>query len=166
MAPTKTNPSEKNLKVERDSLVEIKDKNGKVIPEWQVKIQQKLWEARKEGKDEKFKALAEIYNGKLNAMMDMYFTSYSEDEEEDNVSFNIINKEWMTLTSYVNSTQKVIELKADAFSKNVQNVKLSEEWKNRKNPSTETTSGEEGIDTLEANEAANDAANESIEGAG
>ena len=130
MAPTETNPSEENLRVETQ---EVKDKNGKVIPEWQVKIQQKLWEARKKGKDEKFKELADIYNGRLNAMMDMYFTSYSEDEEEDNVSFNIINKEWMTLTQYVNSTQKVIELKADAFSKNVQNVKLSEEWKNRKN---------------------------------
>lgn len=108
---------------------QVKDKNGKVIPAWQVEVQTKLFNARKAAADKKFAELVEHYNGKLKAMLDMYFAYYSSSEEENTISFNILNKEWQDLTYYCNSTQKLIELKHDAFAKNVKDVVDSEGFK-------------------------------------
>ena len=115
----------------------VKDKKGNTIPQWQIDIQQKLFNARKEARDKKFKELAEHYNGKLNSMMDMYFTYLTDDEDENTESFNIINKEWIKLAGQVNSTQKIIEINPNAFSVNVKAFMETEEFKNRKKVETE-----------------------------
>lgn len=105
------------------------DDNKEAIPQWKLDIAKKLHDTREEARKKKYEELGAVYNEKLGTLIDMYFNAYSNDEEENTLLFNVLNKEWMSIVQKVNATQKVIRLQTNAFSLNVKDMLENEEFK-------------------------------------
>lgn len=98
---------------------------------WKEEVQKKVMADRDEQRKKRFSDLAAHFDSKMHTLLDTFFSIYSDVEEENDSTFNLLNKEWMEFTHKANATQKIINVKPDMFAKNVKAVKESPDFKNR-----------------------------------
>src|SRR3989304_1224585 len=104
---------------------------------WKEEVQKKVMADRDEQRKKRFSDLAKYYDSKMNTLLDTFFSIYSDIEEENDSTFNLLNSEWMSFCHKANATQKIIDVKPDMFAKNVKAVKESPDFKNRNKPVNE-----------------------------
>lgn len=63
--------------------------------------------------------LTEKYNNILNGYLRTYFSKQYASQADMSIAYEATNKEWKSLVRKVNSTEKLINLKKDAFQNQV-----------------------------------------------
>lgn len=133
--PTEINTN--YMQVDGGEVIEQPIINSTELPKkenWSDPIRQKMISRREANRKNKFDELAKIYSTKLDDLVKLYFTYYSEEPEENTESFNLLNKEWMEICIKVSQTNsRVITLPKEGFSLRIKEIEESEIFKNRFN---------------------------------
>lgn len=90
--------------------------------QWAESVFNKNIQARKDFHEKKCKELGNTYTERIKELLGIYFNGYSEIEEENKVSFNLLNKEWKTYATNANRVQKYVKLKVDIFETEVKRI--------------------------------------------
>lgn len=92
-------------------------KESNEIPRWRKDILDKM-QAKRQARFDEEKA---HYNQRLTDLIDIYFRSYTLDEEEVKNNYDILNGEWKTLCAKTNTLRKgLISLRPEAFEKAIE----------------------------------------------
>jgi hypothetical protein len=110
-----------------DKSIEDRVNSDKKIPAWAKDIAIKNFKARKDFHEKKVKELGEGYTEHLKQLLNIYFGGFSESDEENKISFDLLQKEWTTYVQKANRAQKFIVLKIDAFENEVKRITETEE---------------------------------------
>jgi hypothetical protein len=86
------------------------------------RAQKELHMKRLKHHNEKAKALSAMYNERFNGYLQTYFNNFSEDEKENQISFDVLNKSWKKYCGDVNASQKYLSLKPGSFAEEVANI--------------------------------------------
>lgn len=90
-------------------------------------IHDKLNRRRKQQEEE-----SQRYNDILNGYLRTYFSTSYADSKEMSIAFDLTNKKWKDLCKRVNRSNKLINIKKDAFSDRVK-LTLDELYKSKNN---------------------------------
>lgn len=86
------------------------------------KAQQELFEKRNKFREGKLAELHKIYKERLDGYLGTYFNGWSDIEEENEISYDTLNKSWVTYCVNANRTQKYVDLKVKAFEEEVTRI--------------------------------------------
>lgn len=67
--------------------------------------------------------MADHYQKRFNEYLNLYFSQLTGREEEDEMIFNIIKKDWIKYCQEANSSQKYMVLKVKSFEEEVTRIK-------------------------------------------
>lgn len=111
---------------EKRSIADIVNSDPKV-PQWAKAITIKNAMARQAFHEKKVKDLGELYTEHLKQLLSIYFNSFSEVPEENKVSFDLLNEDWLQYVQKANRAQKFIVLNVTAFETEVKRITETED---------------------------------------
>lgn len=86
------------------------------MPQWKIDVIQRIHETKKANRKEKYESLKKEVNEKLHELVNIYFSNYVLDEEENLNTFTICNEEWQSLCKKLKATKgNIITLDYKAF---------------------------------------------------
>ncbi len=110
------------VKNEEKTTIEDKVYADKKIPAWAKEVTIKNAKARQAFHEKKVKDLGALYTENLKQLLNIYFNSFSELPEENKVSFDLLNAEWLKYVQKANAAQKFIVLNVNAFETEVKRI--------------------------------------------
>ena len=113
---------EKDVHTEIGKQIEDKINNDPKIPAWAKAVTIKNAKARQAFHDKKVKDLGELYTEHLKQLLNIYFNSFSEVSEENKISFDVLNADWLAYVQKANQAQKFIVLNVTAFETEVNRI--------------------------------------------
>ena len=86
------------------------------------KTQQELWEKRQKIADKKSMELGQHYTKRFNEYLKEYFDNFAQSKEENQLSYDILNKAWKKYASEANASQKYVVLRVNSFEEEVARI--------------------------------------------
>lgn len=105
-----------------DKSIEDHVHSDKKIPQWAKGIAIKNLTARKTFHENKVKELGEHCTEHLKQLLNIYFSGFSDSDEENKISFDLLKKEWIDYVQKANRTQKFVVLHPSAFETEVKRI--------------------------------------------
>jgi hypothetical protein len=83
------------------------------------KAQKAIYKERVANYEKEVEKVGRVYTDKLNEYLSTYFNGFSAVKSENEFSYDVLNKAWREFVRKENGVQRLMNLKADSFEKEV-----------------------------------------------